>query len=301
MLNKFYPYTTRLVDAATNREHIIPDALGGPNGFALRADDKTNSRYGSTVDLQLIHDPLIQLMASKAGVVSRSGPVDWEQRGQLEDGSAVLVTMGPSGADFRMRVPVTKDAETGKISGVRGFGPEAQEHLQRVTEEFARKGVTIEPNEVKTLGGEVRVSICHRILPTTQGLAKIAYLATVWSLGDAFICSSGAAQYRKLLDGDATEDAFAASGVTVLTMTTQPFETPEPADTYHVIACMQRNGGIATMVRLFGAGLLSRTFLVDTPDLPANCLPNPRVFLVNAAAHSMRILDETDGSYGLQG
>lgn len=70
MNNRTCPYTGLPISkVVASREHIVPDALGGPNGFALAADRAQNSRYGQTVDSRLINSTLMGKAAVEAGVV----------------------------------------------------------------------------------------------------------------------------------------------------------------------------------------------------------------------------------------
>lgn len=54
------PYTNaERPEAALNREHIIPLALGGADNFVIQAEAKANSRLGTQIDGLLANDPLI--------------------------------------------------------------------------------------------------------------------------------------------------------------------------------------------------------------------------------------------------
>lgn len=87
-----------IANIESNREHIIPDALGGPNSLALNADAKTNSELGEGLDSRLINSPLMAMLASRAGVQARSGPVTVKLQGQLlADGSPVDIRISEDG------------------------------------------------------------------------------------------------------------------------------------------------------------------------------------------------------------
>jgi hypothetical protein len=45
-------------------EHIIPHALGGPNSLVLRAERSSNSKFGETVDSDLVHDGMLRFVAA---------------------------------------------------------------------------------------------------------------------------------------------------------------------------------------------------------------------------------------------
>lgn len=83
MNNKTCPYTCLPISkVVASREHIVPDALGGPNGFALKADRDRNSRYGDTVDARLIQSTLMGQAAADANVMTRTGPAEWSALGK---------------------------------------------------------------------------------------------------------------------------------------------------------------------------------------------------------------------------
>lgn len=127
------------IDAS--REHIVPDAQGGANGFALFADRERNGQYGEGVDSRLIHSPLVGLIATQHGVVTRSGAATVRQRGSLTEGAAAVAASFPKHeVSFRVRAPVVHD-EAGNLVAVRGFGAAAEVELKRVQRDFRKKGL----------------------------------------------------------------------------------------------------------------------------------------------------------------
>jgi len=70
------PYSLKpLVDLPAEElsdEHIIPHALGGPNSLVLRAERSSNSKFGETVDSDLVHDGMLRFVAATQGVRSLS-------------------------------------------------------------------------------------------------------------------------------------------------------------------------------------------------------------------------------------
>ena len=269
MNNTICPYTTQPVASIqSSREHIVPDALGGPNAFALAADKTKNSTYGQTVDARLINSPLMGMLAARAGVETRSGPSTWSARGELLDGAHPVDVRG-SGAEvgFRLRKPVDIDSVTGMPKGVMGFGEAAEQELARVTKDLERKGMTVVPGEQLTRDPTVHVSINHNLAETAQGLGKIAYLATVRVFGDAFINTAGAAQYRSWIDAELTTEALQATGLLTLPPSVAPQIPVSVTHVNHVISCWVVDGRVFTMVSLFNAPLFTRGFLVATPEL----------------------------------
>lgn len=128
MNNTICPYTTNQLSADKfSREHIIPDALGGPNAFALRADALANSQHGAKVDSHLIHADFVAMLASKVGVKTRSGTSAWQLPGQLRaDRSRVVAEFSGNSVRPRFTRPVETDPTTGRVIAVKGFGADAR-------------------------------------------------------------------------------------------------------------------------------------------------------------------------------
>ena len=59
------PYTLRPIgEIDTSREHVILDALGGPDGYSVTADRMANNRLGETVDAAFLADSIVEMMSS---------------------------------------------------------------------------------------------------------------------------------------------------------------------------------------------------------------------------------------------
>jgi hypothetical protein len=287
MRNVICPYTCLPIESIdASREHIVPDALGGANGFALVADRVRNGQYGEGVDSRLIHSPLVSLMAVQHGVVTRSGDATLRQRGTLtEGGDAVDATFSKDEVSFRLRTPVVCD-EAGNLVAVRGFGDAAAAELRRIERDFKKKGRTVVAGEPSALGSEVKVGLAHNFDHVKQGLAKIAYLATVWTLGDAFISTAAAARFRAYIDAEPTPSALEAVGLRVDQRRGVGAAMPNLPAFFHVITCMREGSQVATMVRLFNTDLLTATFVVTTPELPV-AAQRTRLMAVNAVDKSL--------------
>lgn len=205
------------------------------------------------------------MLASRAGVETRSGPATWKARGQLAgDGSAVELIGSKEGVAFRFRNPVDLDPETRQVRAVKAFGDDIDKELARVAKDLRRKGKELNPTATKTLDPRVHGSFEHNLSEAVQGLTKIAYLATVWAVGDDFITTAAGAQYRKWLDVEPTVTNFEAAGLRPLGGSLFKVEG-EP--TRHDIVCAAIDGRVLTGVRLFGEPLFEIAIAVDVPEL----------------------------------
>lgn len=268
MNNKICPYTLLSVsDVVVSREHIVPDSLGGPNGFALAADKLRNSQYGDTVDARLINSTLMGQAASEAGVITKKGrPATWSALGQLEaDGAAVQLRGSHAGVDFRFRTPVEVDAGDRSVLSIRGFGPAVDKEIARVREDLLRRGRDVSILEQsQSVNPVVRGRFEHNFSEALQGLTKIAYLATVWAIGDEFIATDAGSQYRSWIDAEPTAAALEAAGLQLAGRTL--FSEGGP-NNQHLISCMAAGDHLVTGVRLFSKPYFEVTIAVRVPEL----------------------------------
>jgi hypothetical protein len=264
--NRICPYTCQPISAIeVSSEHIVPDALGGPESFALAADKPRNSAYGASVDIRLIRSPLMGMAAARAGVETRNGPSTWKTQGQLvADDSPVELIGSKDSVQFRFRKPVEVDPETRQVRAVKGFGAGVDRELARVSADLLRKGRELVPIETKVLDSGVRGSFAHNLSEAVQGLSKIAYLATVWAVGDGFINTAAGAQYRSWLDVEPTAEALESAGLRPVGASM--FKTQGMPSQHH-IACVISGQTVLTGVRLFNHPLFELTLAVEAPEL----------------------------------
>lgn len=282
MNNETCPYTCVPIEKVdASREHVIPDALGGPNGFALVADVARNSQYGKTVDSRLINSTLMGQAAAEAGVITRSGPATWSMRGNVEaDGAAVQLTGAHTAVDFRFHQPVEVNAIEG-LMAIRGFGPAVDKEIARVRKDLRRKGRDLGIlEERQTVNPVVRGEFEHNLSEALQGLTKIAYLATVWAVGDEFIWTEAGARYRSWIDTEPTAAALEAAG---LQPTGRSMFSEGGPNEQHLISCVAVGDHLVTGVRLFSKPYFEVTIAVQVPELR---LPHAHGWLATIDAKS---------------
>lgn len=174
MNNLICPYTgLQISDIESSREHIVPDALGGPNGFSLRADSKMNSYYGGTIDSRLVHDALLKFKAVEHGVSTRNGAATFRVRGQaVVDGSPVDAEMTHAGIRLKSRIPVVKDQSDPRKLVIRGFAGDAERQLKRVVADAKRKGLKLVTEGPFAQDSTFRARVTHTPMEVVQGLGK---------------------------------------------------------------------------------------------------------------------------------
>lgn len=191
------PYLLKpLAEIASSNEHIIPFALGGPDKFTVKADADENNKLGLTVDAGLINDALSKGLATKFGLVTRSGPATFRALGQADLGSQVIpvnVSIERDIASVLSAKPAMKIGEEYLLSG---SDVQIRKKINEIFASGARKGITYTFGEIRTAPAVVNFRIAHNILKKTCGLLKIAYLALVYTFGDDFIKSEAACKFR---------------------------------------------------------------------------------------------------------
>ncbi|MXN28143.1 HNH endonuclease [Delftia sp. CH05] len=286
--NQICPYTSRPVgNIEASREHIVPDAIGGPDKFSLAACKQYNSRYGATVDVRLTKSPLMGMLAAAADVETRNGPASWTVQGQLvADGSPVEITGAYSTASFRFRKPVAVDGSSPGSQVIKGFGAGLDKEVERVSKDLQRKGRRLEVTGTQNVGSAVRGHFEHNLAEAAQGLTKIAYLATVWALGDGFIGTAAGALYRSWIDAAPSSDALSKAGLKALDSSV--FKRPG-RPTQHDIVCFVSGHTVVTGVRLFNERLFEIAIAVEVPEVR---LPDQRGRLITIDAVTKTFTDE---------
>lgn len=291
------PYTLRaLTDLAeVSREHIIPDALGGPNGYSVQACRATNSEFGRTHDAAFLNEPLIAMMRTQHGVEGRSGPAKWKMEGEtLGEGRPVQITFSESAVDVYHKKPVeVHQDENGKGYRIVAPSPQSDEVLEQLKKGLARKGMAItepkvEKEEQQTIHS--RLTIDFNVLQA--GLMKIAYLAAFDFIGDVFLDDPLNPEWQNAIRVTNSTEAKAVrihGACFEQVNDTTALLLPNLAPHEHGIAIVNlEQTGPVVLVRLFGSPLLTGFAKVsETQDFGLQEAAG-KVIIVDAATGQMR-------------
>jgi hypothetical protein len=246
----------------TSREHIIPDALGGPNAYSVTACRLENSNLGATVDARFLSEPVIAMFRSKVGIKSRSGVAAWKMEGITVKGNRpVGISFSHQGAvEINHKKPVERDKQN---NSYRIIAPpdQANRILAEMRMNLSDKGFTHDiistsqsPNQT------IHVSLTCNLNILRAGMMKIAYLACCHHLGNAFLDDPLNAEWQKAIRIQNAEQAAAslihckcfesASHVTKLLL-------PKLQEHEHAIAIVNLEQGPVVAVRLFGSSMLT--------------------------------------------
>jgi hypothetical protein len=280
------PYTLKPLTelAESSREHVILDALGGPDGYSVVACRTENNQLGETVDAAFLKEPLVQILASNVGVKTRSGVAAWTMTGELVDGNRpVEVTIPHQGvAEVFHQKPVVKNASDNSFQII---APPAQADkiLKEMKKNLAKKGISIsEPIVRQTTDQTIHSKLTTNFTVLNAGLMKIAYLACCELLGDGFLDDPLNPEWQKAIRALAAEDAdkvrLRAFCPTAAADAAKGF-LPNCAEHEHIIAIANTGRqGLWVAVRLFGCELL--TVVAQASKSNVHELPSGRAELL---------------------
>lgn len=185
------PYTLKSLSELpeTSREHIFPDAIGGPANYSVQADKRENSWFGTNVDALFNDCHLIRLARTILGIKGKNRIPDFRLRGETVDsGRPVNVTIFHDKPPKRSFVkPYTFDPQNQRGDII--VDPDKTEsEMMRYEQIFAKKGQRINFHEPKVMEAEpVSAALEADLSVLRAGVLKVAYLAAFEVLGDGFL------------------------------------------------------------------------------------------------------------------
>lgn len=281
--NTLCPYLAKPLSecAKVNGEHILASALGTPDSFVLQCDESENQRLNVELDVPTLRMEMLQLLAVASGAVSRSGKDSVTLTGTLRNGDAVKVKLSPDGAQFNVAVPVETHPQTGLVSAVKGFGPQAQHRAAEVINRYRNKGLQVTASEPQTLPSVVEASMTLDLNLLLRFMCRSAYLMTVATLGDAAIASVSGDQYRRAINtAGMTHGTLLDIGIggVMAEPSKHPLQFANPYQGGHTLACAAMTEMMVSHVVLFG--VFYATFITQNP-CPDD--PQSRIFYIDPA------------------
>lgn len=270
------PYTLKSISALAedSREHIILDALGGPDGYSVRACRIANNELGETVDSALLSNPLIQMQRSKLGIKSRSGVASWKMTGETIDGGRpVEITIPHEGeVSVHHKKPVEKSEDSYTI-----IAPPVQSEklLDEIKKNLKRKGKQItDIQDTQIASQELNARLNINLTEIQSGLMKIAYLACCDYLGDEFLDDPMNPEWQRAIRASTAEESkdIKIHGKSLSEIGVLDFVFPKLTEHEHCIVIFSLNQpGPVVGVRLFGDPLFTAVALAsETSDYGLN-------------------------------
>jgi hypothetical protein len=262
------PYTLKPISELEedSREHIILDALGGPDGYSVRACRSANNQLGETIDAAFLKNPLIQMQRSKVGIKSRSGVADWKMSGETIEGKRpVDITIPHEGpVDVRHKKPVDKNTDSYTII----VPPDQSDKLlKEIKENLRKKGkqiADIETTQVDSQELHARLNI--NLTEIQSGMMKMAYLACCDYLGDEFLDDPLNPEWQKAIRARTAKESedIKIYGKSLSEIGTLDFVFPKLAEHEHGIVIFSLNQSAPIVgVRLFGDPLFTAVVLAS--------------------------------------
>ncbi|WOD20608.1 hypothetical protein [Paraburkholderia kirstenboschensis] len=273
--NTLCPYLAKPLSDGfdTNKEHILPVALGAPESFFIVASASENTRLNDLVDAPMINDPAIKMLSVLAEVKTRSGRKIANMHGTTAFGDEFIADVTKDSVALRFRSPVIKDEKTGEIIGVKGFGDSVFEEARKISDRMISRGREVQiggPIVMLEDKSPVEMSIVSDQSLMRRESIKAAYLLTVKAYGDAAITSKSGQIFRAAIEAD-TEEALTMSGLHWRNLPADHYKL-EPAlkAKHHMLFTSLKDDWLFSQVVLFGG--ISFAFWTPRDDIDqSNC------------------------------
>ena len=269
-----------------SREHVIPNALGGPDGLCTFDVCKgCNSRLGETIDGDFAKEPLIVMLRHRHRLQGYSGKIpDLTMPAfsiQSQDAYTMRVT-SEGEVSFTCPPDVRKKATDAGQIHVEVSGDEGQIRtiIEGMRRKYAGKGYTVRNlvgSEMKNLDRsiadapsietrEFKVQTPLDITLVRRALIKVAFNFCHLILGPQWTFGPGAGRLREAILGelgDAEIDAC-TMGLGHGVRAALPFEPPLQ-ENEHLVMLMAQTGQSYILVSLLGDPILTIAVKLDAP------------------------------------
>lgn len=198
------PYTRQSLDQLLDcsKEHVIFDAIGGPDDYSVTVNRDSNSWFGGEIDGPFVDSELVIGLRHGQRIRSRSGIPSLVFNGKTADGEwqvrVLLPADGPTKVDYW---PPFKFSGDGTRVQVRASIDQVDRALAEVRKSLARKGgrlldtikrQTLPPPEIHCVSTE-------DLNVLRAGLLKTAYLSTFEYVGDPFLDDPLNAEWQRAI------------------------------------------------------------------------------------------------------
>jgi len=279
---RFCPYLGNETDEPFNREHVIPDAIGGADNFCIDVCESMNSKGQELIENSFVHDYSMQRPKAECNVSSRSGQKpQYKVEGEFDDGTKVRVAIDAEGNQTVIPVKPVDKVETENPDGSRNLevtillhdSDPNLKHLEKV--EAANAKISEVTNRVESeLGGSIRAETTIDRTALLRGYAKIAFAACCFKFPEWAKCVV-AGEYRQLLDEswEPSNGSWAVKWQWLQQGDEKHVLFPEVSACQHVIVLYGcGNGKLICGVKLFGGEVVAegdqKTAMFEMHDAP---------------------------------
>jgi hypothetical protein len=253
-------------------EHVFPDSIGGRLVLKETVCANCNSRYGHSVDADLVNHELIKLIRLAYRIKGKSGKLPNPlEKGHVvgNEGHKVQYRMSDSGTPESVYT-VPKVTKTPIDSGLLIEGhidaSDAGRLEEIITNICKRQGMTISEEELEKIRNpeviksplDIRVQAAFDLVKYKTGILKIAYELAYYWLGEKYLSDPSSKAIRKALmdtmpvnEWEGLHNIRGKIEFIRNERSTIPFWDNKPAS--HIGLLMATNGVLVIYVRIFKA------------------------------------------------
>lgn len=300
---RFCPYLGKETDETFNKEHVIPDALGGADKFCIEVCESMNSKGRDLIENGFVHDYSMQRPKTECNVISRSGQTpQYKVEGEFYDGTKVRIAIDAVGEQTLIPVKPVEKVETENHDGSKTLEVTILMHesdpnlknLEGVEAGIAKRG-EITKREESELGGSIRAETEINRTALLRGSSKIAFAACCFKFPEWARCSV-AAEFRTLFEDswDPTEGRWGVKWQFLQKGDPKHVLFPEVGGCQHVVVLYgSGDGKLLCGVKLFGGEVVAegdqKTAIFEMHDAPQSFLGDASRWYARVDATSKRV------------
>ena len=253
------PYTLKpFAEIRSSKEHVIPDALGGPAAFSVTADKHCNGLYGNGLDADFVNDSLMKAAAQFYNIKTRSGKSKLSVTGQITyDKTVIAATVDNFAGNSPTIYPKKPVTDAGNYFEIIADKKNFNKLLAATIKNNANKGVYLHSSGFQNPIGTFNGRIEHSFWKKTLGLIKVGYLSLVYTFGDDLIRSLAGKAFREAYNSN-THAELNNSGLNITELLFKGSVLPRSSK--HKVAAVRDGNNYAVYVSLFEEQTFTRQF-----------------------------------------
>lgn len=208
----YCPYRGSETEEEFNVEHIIPEAIGGRQDYAIQVSKGINSHFGDTIDAALVNHPQVRALCIHYGIKGKRGLPELKLRGDAVTSDLKFDFSATDVRHIKVRVhnPVASDPDDASQKVLTYMNGDGDQEMARINKDMGRKGKDVVWEEEQSLD-EVEVILQNEGNPVLAalGLAKIAFGGLIHEFPE-YSHAPLADAWRRLLNAEDNEQVTQA-------------------------------------------------------------------------------------------
>lgn len=203
---RYCPYLGAETAEDFNKEHVIPDALGGADAFCIEVSKSMNTKGHENIETKFVHDYSMQRSKTECNIISRSGQApSYRVSGKYEDGTKVTVSFDsesnqkiiPSKPVEVVESPLSEGMTNRQVKILLSDSDPNYKNLLKIEAANSKRGEIISRSEGE-VAGNIQTDMPIDRTALIRGFAKIAFAACCFKF-PGWAKSAHAANFRKVL------------------------------------------------------------------------------------------------------